>query len=229
MSSRIVGGHAARAGQFPSTVSLHTADLQRFICAGSIISSRFVLTAAHCMDQRWPENVRLRAGTNALHSGGSVHAVARIQVHELFEPRTRRHDLATVQIVGAFRFDQRLVAPIALRTWAVTQAVAETAGWGWTWPGNGHINEALQTLQTNVLTNQQCTQRHELPIPIDQRHMCTLAGAGRGVCNGDSGGPLIVGGQLVGVVSRAVPCATGVPDVYVRVSEYVRWIAEHTQ
>nr|CAD7405455.1 unnamed protein product [Timema cristinae] len=41
---------------------------------------------------------------------------------------------------------------------------------------------------------------------------------------GDSGGPLVANGALVGIVSWGQPCALGVPDVYVRVSDYIDWI-----
>lgn len=226
MQSRIVGGHTARTGQYPSTVSLHTGDSHQFICAGSIISERYVLTAAHCMDQRWPQNVRIRAGSNRLHSDGTLHPVIRISVHHAYRPETRANDLATVQIAGSFRFNTHTQL-IALRTWSTgAVAAAETVGWGWT--DQPQLSEQLQTLQTSVLTNAACG-RHALPIAIDQRHMCALAGHGRGVCRGDSGGPLLVDGLLVGVVSRAVSCAVGVPDVYVRLSEYVRWIGENTR
>lgn len=227
MQSRIVGGHTAWPGQFASTVSLHTVDSQLFICAGSIISPRFVLTAAHCVHQRSLNAVRIRSGSNRLYADGTLHTVATIRVHQAFRPDTRANDLAVVQIAGSFRFDVR-TQPIPVRTWPLTAGAAETVGWGLTRPNGQQLAELLQRLPTTVLTNEACA-RHGLPIAIDQRHVCTLAGIGRGVCRGDTGGPLIADGQLVGVVSRTVACAAGQPDVNVRLSEYVRWIGENTR
>ena len=42
---RIVGGTAAKSGQFPYQVAL---QLDGFFCGGSIISDRWILTASHC-------------------------------------------------------------------------------------------------------------------------------------------------------------------------------------
>lgn len=46
-------------------------------------------------------------------------------------------------------------------------------------------------------------------------------------CYGDSGGPLAVDGELVGIVSMGKPCAKGVPDIFTRVSYFLEWIDEH--
>lgn len=46
-SNRVVGGHEAVSKQFPHQISLRRDHSH--ICGGSIISSRYVLTAAHCV------------------------------------------------------------------------------------------------------------------------------------------------------------------------------------
>ena len=45
---------------------------------------------------------------------------------------------------------------------------------------------------------------------------------------GDSGGPLITCGKLVGVVSWGRKCALGYPDVYSRISSHCDWISANT-
>lgn len=53
-----------------------------------------------------------------------------------------------------------------------------------------------------------------------------LSGNGTvGSCNGDSGGPLLVDGIQVGIVSFGVnDCAASYPSVYTRVTDFYSWI-----
>ncbi|XP_045898719.1 transmembrane protease serine 3 [Micropterus dolomieu] len=46
-SPRIVGGNVSKSGQFPWQVSLHFNN--EHLCGGSIITSRWIVTAAHCV------------------------------------------------------------------------------------------------------------------------------------------------------------------------------------
>lgn len=48
--------------------------------------------------------------------------------------------------------------------------------------------------------------------------------SGRGMCHGDSGGPLASNGELIGLVSWGHPCAVGRPDAFVRLSHFYDWI-----
>lgn len=83
----------------------------------------------------------------------------------------------------------------------------------------------LQQLRTTVLSDQECVQQADIPV-VARVQICTLAGIGRGKCAGDTGGPLIADGRLIGLSSSAVPCAQGIPDVYTRVSVFHAWIVE---
>lgn len=78
-------------------------------------------------------------------------------------------------------------------------------------------------LNVTSITNDECEDRVYRPVRYSV--LCTLDGAGKGICDGDSGGPLInFKNQLVGVVNWSKPCAVGHPDGYARLSYYYGWI-----
>lgn len=87
------------------------------------------------------------------------------------------------------------------------------------------LPDNLQTLQTRIITNQECQDRHtDYRDYIFENKLCTFTQFGQGTCMGDSGGPLVVGNYVVGVPSWVIPCGQGIPDVYARVSSFADWI-----
>jgi hypothetical protein len=121
------------------------------------------------------------------------------------------------------------VQPIALNPNPVGEIDAIISGWGMTFfPGDRlDANIPLQWLAKRTLTNQECIRR--MPggtgVPILESTLCAFSGAvGKGVCSADSGGPLVANNQLIGVVSFGIPCATGFPSGFARVSFYYDWI-----
>jgi trypsin len=121
------------------------------------------------------------------------------------------------------------VQPIALNPNPVGEVDAIVAGWGMTFfPGELEENIKLQWLKKRTFTNQECVERMGGAFEIYDSTLCAFSGKiSRGVCSGDSGGPLAANNQLIGVVSFATLCATGIPDGYARVSFYYDWIQKN--
>lgn len=68
--TRITNGVEATKHEFPSTVGLRDiSSNQPIFCGGSIVSDRFIVTAAHCMAQRSPSRILALAGDHDLTSG----------------------------------------------------------------------------------------------------------------------------------------------------------------
>ncbi|XP_011310431.1 chymotrypsin-2-like [Fopius arisanus] len=57
--------------------------------------------------------------------------------------------------------------------------------------------------------------------------LCTIRTQGTGTCYGDSGGPLISNGEIIGITSTGKDvCAGQYPDVFTHVYLYLPWIQE---
>lgn len=84
----------------------------------------------------------------------------------------------------------------------------------------------MQVVQLATLTNEECRSLHtDIPASfIFNSTLCSFTRAGEGICMGDSGGSLVVGGEAVGIASWTIPCASGFPDSWTRVSYYRSWI-----
>ena len=93
---RIIGGEPADFGEYPFMVALlfePTAgnDFQKQFCGGSLIASRWVLTAAHCADfLAGPEEVAVAISRTHLNSTeGQRIAVRSIHIHPDYDPNVR--------------------------------------------------------------------------------------------------------------------------------------------
>lgn len=114
--TRIVNGSDASLGQFPHQVSLRVSQNNRHFCGGSIISKRWIITAAHCSflpAQIVPIAV---VGAVKLREGGTPYNISKIIPHPLYQnQKSLKHDIALWRTSEDIVFEQN-VQPVALPT-----------------------------------------------------------------------------------------------------------------
>lgn len=112
---RIVGGKDATEGQFPYQVSLRTRFLKQHFCGGSIISSRFILTAAHCVEGIFskPNFVVAVIGSIYRKKGGVTVKLNKITSHEEWDRSELVNDIALLRTAEEILFSST-IQPIAL-------------------------------------------------------------------------------------------------------------------
>lgn len=141
-SDRLQGGKRAKPGQFPHQISIrmwHKGMSLGHRCSGTIITNRFVLTAAFFFAPEFPKlkNYRLVVGTNKMNDiNGTEYNITRWIMHEDYyriqtqQNWTIRNDIALIESATIIQFDS-LVAPIALHSGFINEgAPAVIAGWG---------------------------------------------------------------------------------------------------
>ncbi|XP_048485826.1 serine protease snake [Plutella xylostella] len=244
----IVGGIDAERWEFPHMALLGFGpDPANWVCAGTIISERFIVTAGHCTYSRdFSSNVTfVRIGMlrkSETLDLARVYRVSRILKHPEYNPPKKYNDLALLETEKPMALDQYTVpACLDVAGAGVVLERALASGWGLT-EHNGAESDLLQKVILTKFTDEEC-ERFYRPGPNTDRHFklgyqpATQLCYGdketaKDTCQGDSGGPLQVKNRrincmytLVGVTSFGKGCGViGAPAIYTRISHYVDWI-----
>lgn len=247
--TRVVGGVPAELGAWPWIAALgfrNKADPSQplWLCGGSLISSRHVLTAAHCAVRRDLYVVRigdlfLRRDDDGAHPV-QVEIESRI-LHPQYKASAFVNDIAVLRLAEDVPLSE-YVYPICLpvedqlRTNNFYRSFPFVAGWG-SIGFRGPASDALLEIQVPVVSTDSCKQAYSAfkSSVIDHRVLCAgFARGGKDACQGDSGGPLMLPKKStfyqIGVVSYGYRCAEpGYPGVYTRVTEFLDFIISAMQ
>ncbi|XP_077481964.1 coagulation factor VII-like [Stigmatopora argus] len=235
--ARIVGGKECPKGECPWQVLLLYKG--KGFCGGIIIESMWVLTAAHCLEETDVQFLDVVAGEHntAVEEGTEqVIHVAQILMHENYEKETADNDIALLRLASPVVYTLYAV-PVCLPTktladrdlWAIH--LHTVSGWGRR-AEHGPTSHLLHRLRVPRIRTQQCIE--ESGVKITENMFCAGYLTGReDSCKGDSGGPLVTQYKkttfLLGIVSWGKGCARpGHYGIYTRVSNYLRWIHDHT-
>ncbi|CAK1540350.1 unnamed protein product [Leptosia nina] len=228
--SRIVGGSAARLGQFPymGGLVIDLADRRQSVCGSSLISANRAVTAAHCWRTRNAQAVRFTVvlGSLRLFSGGTRVASSNVIMHESYNMDNLRNDVAVI-VLPNIGFNNNVGAiGLASGSNQFVGSTATAAGFGRTSDSAGiSPNQALSHVNLNVITNQECSRVYGTGTVIAST-ICVSGANGRSTCGGDSGGPLVVNNQLIGITSfgARAGCQRGFPAGFARVTSFNSWI-----
>ncbi|KAJ8669026.1 hypothetical protein QAD02_000285 [Eretmocerus hayati] len=222
---RLVGGFHLSVGFYPYVVSIQYEGLH--FCGGTSISADTILTAGHCIINKWHEWMTVRSGSTNKYEG-SIHKVVKMSYHENHTFVSKQNDIALL----------RIEPPLTYLTIAdfvklfdkvdedLTNQTAFSLGWG-RMKANYHFSSPtnLRRVDLQIISKKRCRDEYELMETVRgelKNNLCTHT-YGKGNCIGDSGGPLMIDDRQVGVISWSFKCGTG-PNVYTEVAAYLNWI-----
>ncbi|EDW68470.1 brachyurin [Drosophila virilis] len=247
---RIINGSAARPKQLPYQVALHAyfgnSGDEPSLCGGTILTKRWILTAAHCLQEPDTNLLKVIVTAGALNKTrkdepGHMELLVRRKdtiVHPLYDRHTVANDIALIRLpkdlkLGAYAQPARL--PRGKNKFNLNGRSAISSGWGLT--AKQRPTDILQYLNVKIIPNKLCERlwnkqlNGERKLILDS-FLCIDSKGGL-PCRGDSGGPLVLndGTQtVVGVVSHGYDdkCQLRLPDIFTRVASFNDWIEQHT-
>ncbi|KAG5895996.1 hypothetical protein JTB14_007564 [Gonioctena quinquepunctata] len=251
-NGRIVGGMPAVLDQFPFIVALgyrnpRNPSLPKWLCGGTLISDRHILTAAHCVHNR-TDLYFARLGELDLYSSDEGAEpedikIANAKIHDKFNPIQHTYDIAILTLER--KFTSARVWPIclphedSLRSDSFLGHSLIVAGWGALY-FDGPTSSTLQLVELPVVNQDYCEQSFGNETVISDNIICAgyVDKTIKDNCQGDSGGPLMYSereGKVlryyqIGIVSYGFRCAeTGYPGVYTRVTNFIDWVRKNME
>ena len=217
----IVGGGPADPDEYPAQGALlinlnGNAPPYEGLCGGSLVGSRYFLTAAHCVDDNPPlqaSDFLVVLGVNNFNNRlpANEFPVTGVESNAVF-------DTAMLKLSRAAPHTPlRVIRTDEAAKWA-PGTNARIIGWGTTSPG-GEISEDLLEANVPIVSDQSCDEAYG--SDFDEATMVCAYDGEHDTCQGDSGGPLMVADGpsfvLVGITSWGIGCADfGFPGVYAR-------------
>lgn len=248
----IFGGDQIERGQWPWLTALYTYmdNALSFRCGGSLISTKLVLTAAHCVRGRDMQTIRIddfqvylgQHNLKRLHDPGSVpSSLSAIHVHPDFlkDPKgSYDADIAILVMEQTITYS-RFIQPVCLWGGDVDESkvfgkTGVVVGWGKD-ESNKLFTKTPKRAYVPIVSHIDCIRSAETFFRITSPR--TLCGGGKndvGPCNGDSGGGLIMyedsRWQLRGIISLALAdpntgaCNLKQYVVFTDVAKFLDWI-----
>lgn len=240
--SYIIGGSKTTIKSYPYMAQLFVQDAQGrgYFCGGSVVSSRKILTAAHCVNGRnyVTKGVVVTGATRVATSnnlyGGKVFRIKKQWQHPRYNSRTFDNDVAVLTLAAPTRAKTIKVTTASDKASYRPGTKATAVGWGRTSSTNQNISSYLRRATLPIQADSKCASPSVWGNRFVKGHMLCVGNKTTGSdrttvapCNGDSGGPLVVNGRVVAVTSwGVVNCVQkGLYPVYAKYSAYANIIA----
>ncbi|XP_058449948.1 chymotrypsin-1-like [Malaya genurostris] len=212
----IVGGDTTTIYNYPYQLSLRNGGVH--ICGATILSDKWALSAAHCLDDgSTPSWISFRGGSPHRLAGGYIFHAVQYILHPDYDSKTFHCDVAVIKIAENFLVD--FLQPVQLVDSSIKvgcpSELSTVIGWGTA--ANDYVPVILQELRVLIQPLSICST-----LWIEQltdTMLCAGGVVGEDTCNGDSGGPLMCENYQVGIVSwGSKKCAVAMPAVFTNIT-----------
>ncbi|KAK2848576.1 hypothetical protein Q5P01_008410 [Channa striata] len=229
-NNKIIGGQDAIPGSWPWQAGLYKSG--SLFCGGSLISSQWVLTAAHCFPRTTTTGLVVYLGRQSLATASPnevSRTVAQVIKHASYNANTMNNDITLLKLSSAVTFTNYIMPVCVAATGSTFHSGTNVWITGWGTTEDGNLASNLREAEVPIVGNKQCNCDYGFIKILDNMMCAGIRAGGKDTCQGDSGGPMVVkqNGRWVqaGITSFGIGCALAkIPGVYTRVSQYQSWI-----
>ncbi|XP_053302181.1 elastase-1 [Pleuronectes platessa] len=236
-AGRVVGGDlvpSSRSWPWQVSLQFYSDGKYHHFCGGSLIRSRWVLTAAHCVYSSG--SVRAVMGDYILHSynrWAQVREVTGVYIH----PDWNNYSISSGNDIALLWLSSDIspnsyVKPTALPSSAEMlpdNSLCYITGYGRI-STDGSMSNQMRSAILPIVNHQTCTSAGWWGSTVKTTMICAGGGA-QSACNGDFGGPLSCRINQSWFVHGVASFVSGMgcnapqkPTVFTRVSAYVTWM-----
>jgi secreted trypsin-like serine protease len=235
IGSRIIGGQAARAGQFTysAAITVQTSN-SRFFCGGTLLNQEWILTAGQCVDGAVLFTIQL--GSNSLEGDDPYRvkvASSEYVVHPDYNSLTLENDIGLIKLRMPVEYSQNLYQiGLLASSYNLSINTLVATGWGQTSDEDSGLSNDLRWVSVAPLSNEECKIFYGNQIGINT--ICVEGNYNEGSCYGDTGSPLVqdIGKYKIhtGIASfiSGNGCESTDPSGYTRTFPYRDWIRNYT-
>lgn len=233
-NKKVVDGEPASEADHKWQVGLLRSDIPddyyALYCSGSLVAPNIILSAAHCLLNLDPGEVKVLVGTNKLDGSGVRVGVEKIELDPAYDLNKLDADIARVTLKSDVTAPAILVAAQAdeEREFKANNKLS-VSGWGVFDTTLDQKSSELLEAKVPFQTRKLCNSGESYDNMITPNMFCAgYLDGGSDACTFDSGGPITIGtGQgrkLIGIVSFGEDC--GKPKkfgVYTRIVPFRNW------
>ncbi|XP_005191943.1 seminase-like [Musca domestica] len=211
-SNRIVGGVKSFIRNVPYLMQVWSNGY--FICGGSLVSPKFVVSAAHCAVNTRPRQLTIVGGASNLNEPGVIRKVRKIIRPKKFSLNTMNRDVVVFKLAKPMKGPK--IKPIPLNTEPIRVGMKmKVSGWGLKRENGKSVATHVRRVVVPVIAKATCEAQYQDVLPLSNTMFCASQPGKKDSCSGDSGGPAVCNGKLCGIVSFGVGCARpNYPGVY---------------
>ncbi|KAH8384150.1 hypothetical protein KR009_012254 [Drosophila setifemur] len=239
-----IGGDQVTRGQYPWLAALYVGtDTVSYKCVVSVISQRTVITAAHCVHNRFPANVWVYLGRHDRNqnpeNGASLVGVSTVHTPTQYTDQPIPDwDLGLLILREAIVYT-RYIQPLCL--WSSGMSVPRNEGdtgavAGWGYDRTAQKTRFPKTVNVQLVNRETCLAKMARAEDfITERTICAGNAQAHGPCFGDSGAALIVLRNnrwvMRGVVSlsprQGQICDLSQYAIYCDITKHLDWIRQN--